>query len=317
MQEHLDTIASGCDATGSELLHHLRAAGIVDPACTEVRPLPGGTAGRAWVVLAGGAPRYVIKYGDARAVTAETLFLEAARNLPLLPRVIHAEPSQGYYVYRYLPGRRLRRMPGKARIMALLVDELISRYPPAARCCGWGPVTGPRWPNWPDFLAARVEEAAALLGDILPPEDTALASALAAFPMPGDGPDDAPKLLHGDLGIHNLLFTADEEWKNEAGGRAPAATAPELSGVIDPEPLVGPPLYDLLFAFFSSPDGLEPDALCAAASRLLGPDRVHRARLLAHALPVLFCRIATCRIHHPDDLPDYLAAWRRFRAEID
>ena len=86
--------------------------------------------------------------------------------------------------------------------------------------------------------------------------------------------------------------------------------------MIDPEPLVGPPLYDLLFAFFSSPDDLEPDALWAAADRLLGPGRVPRDRLLAHALPVLFCRVATCLIHHPDDLPGYVAVWQRFRSEL-
>nr|WP_239587430.1 phosphotransferase [Bacillus pakistanensis] len=47
-------------------------------------------------------------------------------------------------------------------------------------------------------------------------------------------PSKGPFLLHGDCGVHNFVFK---------GG--------SLSGVIDPTPVLGEPLYDLLYAFCS------------------------------------------------------------------
>lgn len=44
-----------------------------------------------------------------------------------------------------------------------------------------------------------------------------------------------PKLIHGDLGIYNLIIHNDK-----------------LVGIIDPYPIIGNPLYDLLFFFTSS-----------------------------------------------------------------
>jgi Ser/Thr protein kinase RdoA (MazF antagonist) len=51
-------------------------------------------------------------------------------------------------------------------------------------------------------------------------------------------------LLHGDCGVHNFVFDQNT-----------------IVGVIDPSPIVGPVLYDFLYAFCSSPDNLNLETL--------------------------------------------------------
>jgi aminoglycoside phosphotransferase (APT) family kinase protein len=98
-----------------------------------------------------------------------------------------------------------------------------------------------------------------------------------------------PYLLHGDCGVHNFIFQ---------GGH--------LSGVIDPTPIIGDPLYDLIYAFCSSPDDLSKETIDFAVSYLL-----HKRdnKLYQDVIIGLYLRLGTCRKHHPNDFEEYLKAW--------
>ena len=50
--------------------------------------------------------------------------------------------------------------------------------------------------------------------------------------------------LHGDTGVHNFVFRQNQ-----------------LVGVIDPDPMAGPVIYDFTYAFCSSPDDLDMETL--------------------------------------------------------
>ncbi|MGG4501636.1 hypothetical protein [Paenibacillus polymyxa] len=95
-------------------------------------------------------------------------------------------------------------------------------------------------------------------------------------------------LLHGDTGVHNFVFNDST-----------------LIGVIDPSPMVGPIIYDFLYAFCSSPDDINTDTLFAS-SDLLEQGNVERTRLIEETLIHLYCRIGLSVQHHPNDLTEYI-----------
>lgn len=101
-------------------------------------------------------------------------------------------------------------------------------------------------------------------------------------------------LLHGDCGMHNFLF--------EKGS---------LSGVIDPLPVLGRPLYDLLYAFCSSPDDLEFPILLKSSENLRVKD-LQESELIEDLIVALYLRLSTCLQHHPVDFPEYLNSWNRW-----
>jgi len=105
-------------------------------------------------------------------------------------------------------------------------------------------------------------------------------------------------LLHGDCGVHNFIFKSRE-----------------LQCVIDQMPVIGPPTYDLVYAFCSSSDDLTVDTLLEAARSLkqLQPDRKF---LIEEVLIQLYCRIGTCLKYHSHQLPDYLEAWIYWKSLI-
>lgn len=100
---------------------------------------------------------------------------------------------------------------------------------------------------------------------------------------------------YGDTGVHNFVYN------NET-----------LIGVIDPSPMVGPIVYDFLYAFCSSPDDINPDTLFAAAD-LLEYGNIERTRLIEEALIQLYCRIGLSVRHHPNDLKEYIQAWEYWK----
>lgn len=98
-------------------------------------------------------------------------------------------------------------------------------------------------------------------------------------------------LLHGDAGVHNFVF--------ERGA---------IRGVIDPSPVRGPLVYDFTYAFCSSPDNLNLETLLEAARPLNGLE-MDRETLIRETVFQLYCRLATCRLHHVHDWDDYMRVW--------
>jgi len=280
--------------TPEAILADLRTLGVLPAHCRVCAPLPGGTGGGAFGVGSGGPPEFVLKLGDPGSTAAEARFLQTYGDLPLLPRLRHADPGRGHLVYAYIPGATRREAGLKASALLTLAGGLVGRYLPAKAGEAWGWLEAPS-PAWPDFLAAAAADARSVIGGRLSAADHAFAQALAGSRR--RQPAGGGCLIHGDCGFHNFVFDA---------GR--------LRGVIDPLAAVGPPIFDLIYAFCSTPADLEPGALEAAARLLPSWDPPTPGALWEEALVGLYCRLATCLRHHPDDLAAYLSAWPRWRA---
>ncbi|QWH29529.1 aminoglycoside phosphotransferase family protein [Bacillus mycoides] len=119
---------------------------------------------------------------------------------------------------------------------------------------------------------------------------------LANSPNRGTGINQ-PFLLHGDFGFHNFIFQENE-----------------LYGVIDPLPVLGDPIYDLIYAFCSTPEDVTKETIDYVIKQCV----FHKKErdLYEEIVIGLYLRIDTCIRHHPKDLEDYLVAWRYWMNEI-
>ncbi len=98
--------------------------------------------------------------------------------------------------------------------------------------------------------------------------------------------------MHGDCGVHNFIFNDGE-----------------LFGVIDPIPVIGDPIYDLIYAFCSSPDDLTKETIDSAVSQLMIKKEKNIPFLYEEVIIGLYLRLGTCIKHHPHDFEEYLKAW--------
>ena len=105
--------------------------------------------------------------------------------------------------------------------------------------------------------------------------------------------------MHGDTGVHNFVFRQNQ-----------------LVGVIDPDPMAGPVIYDFTYAFCSSPDDLEMETLLASFA-LLKNVRMDTSRLIEEVVFQLYTRIGICKKVHPHDLEEYLKAWVYWKQRLN
>lgn len=301
----------------------LRRRSLVGPRTRVVRRLAASNS-RAVVFLGDDRrPEWVLKLNGPEETRAEGLFLEiyggtisdgdvSVGRSPLIPPLKACDSALGYVLYPFIPADGAGERPAEAvpragaphprklDVLVALCERLINRYVPAreAEARGWGYLQAPH-AAWSAFLEEEVvDEASASLADVLAPEDHRLVRRLARSPR---RQRSYGYFLHGDCGVHNFLFRDGQ-----------------LVAVLDPGPLVGEPVYDLVFAFCSKwPDELSPATIEAAADALDPRFRVEPDVLHEEVVIGLYARIAACLEYHRRDLPAYLEAWRVWRRRLE
>ncbi|MEE6453286.1 phosphotransferase [Gottfriedia acidiceleris] len=235
--------------------------------------------------------KYIVKFNDPHVLQSEAYFLNFYNKVDILPKLIFAETTFNYIVYPFIQGSTNYIKKNKKKLLISLVKQLINNYESYPNAPGWG------WADdlsnsWSDFLMSRMTEAYKILNSYLDKQDHTLISAIInnSNQMTFQG---EPFLLHGDCGIHNFIFNLGE-----------------LSGIIDPTPVFGDPLYDLIYAFCSSPDNLTKETISTAVSHLKFLQYKDSHIIYKNVLVGLYFRLATCIRHHPNDLDEYLKAWQ-------
>jgi aminoglycoside phosphotransferase len=283
-----------------DFIADLQERGVVGSEYTEYKQMSGGTTSvvaKLWATESAGGqdkPVYVIKANTPELNREEAHFLQVYQEIKLFPTLHDLAPDHSFLLYHFVPGEMVVKGALKAQALIDLVEQVINHYQPIHSSTGWGwcdePVS-----QWQEFLSTRVRNAREAIGEHLTDADYALVHQLAS--LAHRTPDQhSAYLLHGDCGVHNFL-TAD--------GR--------LSGVIDATPVVGTTIYDLLYAYCSSPEDLSEETLLKAVSRLATWSEPVTGALCEEVLIALYCRIGTCVRHHPADLPRYLEAWQQWQ----
>ncbi|MBS4220871.1 aminoglycoside phosphotransferase family protein [Bacillus sp. FJAT-49711] len=258
---------------------------LLDFMILDWKELSGGTSSNVWKLIGDNGRSYVYKGNEKDVVIEETLFLNSYKHIKMLPEIIFIDENQEFYIYEYIEGEIRPTLNDKKSNLELLVDDLILHYVPFADN-KWG-YTYQRYDSFNEFLLSEVNDAKKTIDTVLTIEDYELVKSLTETRQIGE----KPYLLHGDCGVHNFLQ------KNN-----------RLIGVIDPLTLAAPPLFELVFAFCSSPDQLTYDVIYEAARKLPTYNQ-SRKYLVEEVLIGLYLRIERCLYHHPDDLKDYIEAW--------
>ncbi|MCC3378306.1 aminoglycoside phosphotransferase family protein [Paenibacillus farraposensis] len=270
------------------ILNELYKAGVLESHMQKLKPLSGGTSSEVVAVMDGTNPRYVIKQNDPAIIEAEAEFLHTYLRIEKLSRLVYVDSLHRYLVYTFKQG--ITKQYGgtnKADLLVSLATEVIAHYKPLGAERHYGYPDHP-FVEWRDLLLHRMKESGKIIQDVLPQEDHHFVHTLVA----GLPQRNIKYLLHGDFGVHNFVFAENDT----------------LTGIIDPDPMVGEPLYDLIYAFCSSPDSLTVDTIVPAAEKL-GPEMTRESELNREVLQGLYFRIATCIRHHPEDLDQNIEAW--------
>ncbi|WYP27236.1 phosphotransferase [Alkalihalobacillus sp. FSL W8-0930] len=249
---------------------------------TIVQPT-GGTMSKVYVL----DDTYVIKSNLPQMIKVEYEFFQMYHSLKLFPRVLYISPTYDYMVYSYMKGTVADQSIKKREVLEVLVEEVINHYTPGHNDGVWGWVDEPVY-TWQAFLLNEVAEASILIGSRLKSNDHQAVKDLVQEVSSGV----TPYVIHGDLGFHNFIFSENQ-----------------LSGVIDPTPVFGDPLYDLIYAFCSTPEDLTKETLDGVVSFLNEDHKKDPYLLYGSVLIGLYLRLAACLKHHPDDIETYLKAW--------
>ncbi|HFK1766105.1 aminoglycoside phosphotransferase [Bacillus wiedmannii] len=254
-----------------------------------VKVLNGGTTSTVYLL----DEKYVVKLNEAEVIREESHFLSFYEGNTLLSKLLYKEPFHTYFVYSFLEGSTSYEQGYKRSTLRTLVKEVINKYKIVPEADGWGWKENPVQ-SWNEFLTGNVKTAYENVKRYISEKEYRTVLKLANR----DAGVNQPFLLHGDFGFHNFIFQENE-----------------LHGVIDPFPVLGDPLYDLIYAFCSTPEDITKETINYVMKQCV----FHKQErdLYEEIVIGLYLRIDTCLRHHPKDLEDYLVAWRYWMDEIN
>lgn len=264
----------------------------------EIKQLTSGTTdGQVYEVLENGVPSCILKYDHPADIGVVEQFFKKYEDIELLPDVYYVDPEKKFFLYEYFEGTTHVNRGIKADWMKFLVEGLFNHYEKYDSQTSWGRLGGTPRQNWVEFNRISLAYAYENVGDLLPHEDylrmIESAERLAEYERQTD-----KYLLHGDTGVHNFVFHQNQ-----------------LVGVIDPDPMAGPVIYDFTYAFCSSPDDLDMEALLESFA-LLKNVEMDTSRLVEEVVFQLYTRIGICKKVHPHDLEEYLKAWEYWKQKL-
>ncbi|OWA34966.1 hypothetical protein B9G55_14600 [Saccharibacillus sp. O16] len=274
-----------------DAIHSLFQRHGIDDNLVNFRQLSGTTAGRVLRLDTEHGESYILKFETPEEIRTVERLVRAYDRSPLLPQVLFTAEDYSYFAYEFIEGTTHFNRGAKKDWMALLTRELLNRYEESEQNMPWGRIGYEPSRTWKDFNDVGIREARINLGGMLTEEDYEYVCSIADRLFADDSAQGRKYLLHGDTGVHNFVYRDST-----------------LIGVIDPSPMIGPILYDFLYAFCSSPDDLNIETLLDAYDTLKH-EAAGRSRLIREVLIQLYCRIGLSVKHHPHDLPGYLEAW--------
>jgi len=273
-----------------KIIEELILREIIEKEPTEYKPLSGGTVSELYLLYID-EEKYVVKSNEPAVVESEAHFLLQYKKSDLLPNLIFVEKSYQYLVYSFVEGSTNYPRENKEDMLIKLVCGLLNDYKMATNHRGWGWADQPS-DSWKSFLMDKINEAKEMIAFRVDSEDYEYISNL----VQKMSTDIQPYLLHGDCGVHNFIFNQGK-----------------LCGVIDPTLVIGDPIYDLIYAFCSSPDDLTKETIDIAISHLKIEKGKDIPFLYKRVMIGLYIRLGICIKHHPHDFEEYLKAWYYWR----
>ena len=223
--------------------------------------------------------QYLIKQNTKLTLQCEIEFLKLNTS-KYFQKIIYIDPDFEFVVYNFISGDVMHTVDNVNDTIKKLVD-ITSNYADYIQD-GFGYLDGVV-NSWSQFLKDEIKYSSSNIAEYIP--DLTLVNncikILEKYPF-------KKKLLHGDFGTHNFIKQNNK-----------------LIGVIDPMPIIGDPLYDLLFALVSNTNILSNITLEYIYSLVDEPQEKVKSLLTI----VLYSRISRCLKYHPDDIDIYMDFW--------
>ena len=235
------------------------------------------TGGSSKVILLN--DKYLIKQNTKLVLQAEIEFLKI-NNSDMFQKIIYIDPKYDFVVYSFIPGETMKHINDVRNVIQKIVS--ITKSYPNCSLDGFG-YLNEETSSWSRFLKDEVTYSSLNLKEYIPNKKVvnSCINVLENYPF-------EKKLLHGDFGTHNFI---------QDNG--------VFVGVIDPMPVIGDYLYDLLFAIVSNVGILSSLSLEDIYALVDEPLEKVKAMLTI----VLYCRISRCFKYHPEDVDFYMQVW--------
>lgn len=222
---------------------------------------------------------YLIKQNTKLALQAEIEFLKLNTS-KYFQDIIYVDPNYEFVVYNFITGDIMRQVENVDDTINKII-YITSNYADYEKD-GFGYLNEEAI-SWSQFLIDEIEYSSNNITEYISNTDILYKciSILENYPF-------NKKLLHGDFGTHNFI--------KQYG---------KLIGIIDPMPVIGDSLYDLLFAIVSNTDILSNITLEQIYYLINEPKEKIKALLTI----VLYSRISRCLKYHPKDIDIYMSFW--------
>ncbi|NJJ41126.1 phosphotransferase [Paenibacillus apii] len=267
---------------------------LINDEIVKIQRLSGTTSGRVYRLDSNQNNNYILKFDEPNQIQMVEQLLNTYQNSVLLPNVLFTAQDKSHFIYTYINGTTHINRGSKKKWLTILVNELFNKYSKYQHTDIWGRLEYPLR-SWREFNEISIEEARINIGNSLTTDDYIFVKSQIIKLFGEEIVQGEKYLLHGDTGVHNFVFDQFS-----------------LIGVIDPSPMVGPLIYDFIYAFCSSPDDINIDTLFAAQDNLK-QGHIDKIRLIDEVSVQLYCRVGLSVKHHPNDLSEYLKAWEHWK----
>lgn len=224
--------------------------------------------------------KYLIKQNKAKTLEGEVAFLSLNKG-NLMQKILYIHPNYDYVVYEYIEGNTMSRVYNVEDTVEKLL-KIVKNYKDYDES-GYG-YYDEKVTSWEEFLLDEVRYSSENVEKYINDKDFVLQCvnniSKCSF---------RKKLIHGDFGTHNFI-----EKDNF------------LVGVIDPQTVIGDPLYDILFMIVSNVDVLQKFKL----EEIFCLIKEEKEKIYSMLVVVLFCRISRCLKYHKNDINIYMDYWK-------
>ena len=217
--------------------------------------------------------KYIIKQNSEEIIKSEILFSENNKH-QLLQKLLFYDENYKYIVYKYIEGGNLNNFSNiNIQLLIKSLIEIVNSYK-KTDIDFYGYVYSPK-KSWEEFLKEEISdcEYSYKLIKNFDIEKECLIISKYKFDK---------KIIHGDFGAHNFIINNNE-----------------LSGVIDPETIIGDSLYDILFAICSNPNILKYFYDLNNIFQIINEPQ---DKIISLLKIVLFSRITRAYHHHKNDV---------------
>ena len=222
--------------------------------------------------------KYLVKENTIEELKGEVLYLND-NVCDIMQKVIYIDKDYMYVVFDFIQGNVMRDVVNVKDLIEKLC-KVVSNYKETS-INGYGYMDDIK-DSWKEFLLDEISSCDNLKEYISSSEYVKKCiDNLENYPF-------IKSIIHGDFGTHNFI-------ENEG----------KLVGIIDPQAVLGDPLYDLLFAIVSNVDILSTLTL----EDIYSLSNDNNSKIHDLLVVVLYSRISRCLKYHPNDIDIYMNFW--------